>query len=69
MNAPIPQQLLASQVEGPVRLREIPYNYTSFSDREIVLMLVECNDSARGRDVTVLVESNWHFGWRSGTFE
>src|SRR5665213_3316564 len=26
--------------EAPVRLREIPYNYTSFSDREIVLRLL-----------------------------
>jgi FAD/FMN-containing dehydrogenase/Fe-S oxidoreductase len=25
---------------GPVRLREIPYNYTSFSDREIVIRLL-----------------------------
>src|SRR5690606_31483499 len=26
--------------EPPVRLREIPYNYTSFSDREIVVRLL-----------------------------
>ena len=25
---------------SPVRLREIPYNYTSFSDREIVIRLL-----------------------------
>ena len=25
---------------GPARLREIPYNYTSFSDREIVIRLL-----------------------------
>lgn len=40
MNAPIyfePPQNLASQ---PSRLREIPYNYTSFSDREIVLRIL-----------------------------
>ena len=40
MNAPLsPAVLLAAQAaEGPQasRLREIPYNYTSFSDREIV---------------------------------
>ena len=36
MNAPTPlHQLLPSTQEAP-RLREIPYNYTSFSDREIV---------------------------------
>ena len=27
-------------LEPPVRLREIPYNYTSFSDREIVIRLL-----------------------------
>ncbi|MBL8482299.1 MAG: DUF3683 domain-containing protein, partial [Rhodocyclaceae bacterium] len=26
--------------QAPVRLREIPYNYTSFSDREIVIRLL-----------------------------
>ncbi|MEZ5703361.1 MAG: FAD/FMN-binding oxidoreductase [Burkholderiaceae bacterium] len=41
MNAPIPHTLLenAASDEAP-RLREIPYNYTSFSDREIVLRLL-----------------------------
>jgi len=40
MNAPIyfePPQNLKSQ---PLRLREIPYNYTSFSDREIVIRIL-----------------------------
>ena len=41
MNAPLPQHLLvtASSSLKPeaARLREIPYNYTSFSDREIVI--------------------------------
>lgn len=42
MNAPIASQLLASQdaAAGTPRLREIPYNYTSFSDREIVSRLL-----------------------------
>jgi len=40
MNAPIPlQHLMQADAEAP-RLREIPYNYTSFSDREIVLRLL-----------------------------
>ena len=40
MNAPtIFPALVASGQEG-TRLREIPYNYTSFSDREIVLRLL-----------------------------
>jgi FAD/FMN-containing dehydrogenase/Fe-S oxidoreductase len=40
MNAPLPQQLLAAAVADTPRLREIPYNYTSFSDREIVIRLL-----------------------------
>ncbi len=40
MNAPIPlHQLTAAAAQAP-RLREIPYNYTSFSDREIVIRLL-----------------------------
>ncbi|MFA7623328.1 MAG: FAD/FMN-binding oxidoreductase [Pusillimonas sp.] len=42
MNAPLASHLLATQppsTEVP-RLREIPYNYTSFSDREIVSRLL-----------------------------
>jgi FAD/FMN-containing dehydrogenase/Fe-S oxidoreductase len=44
MNAPLPllpPPALAEAVDaGGVRLREIPYNYTSFSDREIVIRLL-----------------------------
>jgi FAD/FMN-containing dehydrogenase/Fe-S oxidoreductase len=43
MNAPTsPQALRADSpvLEPPARLREIPYNYTSFSDREIVIRLL-----------------------------
>ncbi|MBY0240976.1 MAG: FAD/FMN-binding oxidoreductase [Burkholderiaceae bacterium] len=43
MNAPAQiQALLAESPHGPAptRLREIPYNYTSFSDREIVIRLL-----------------------------
>jgi FAD/FMN-containing dehydrogenase/Fe-S oxidoreductase len=38
MNAPLPSQILAEALSpaANARLREIPYNYTSFSDREIV---------------------------------
>src|ERR1041385_1768350 len=40
MNAPSEQLLeQAALIEAP-RLREIPYNYTSFSDREIVIRLL-----------------------------
>ena len=40
MNAPTTlKQWMASTHEG-ARLREIPYNYTSFSDREIVIRLL-----------------------------
>jgi hypothetical protein len=41
MNAPITLNHLMAAVPGDVpRLREIPYNYTSFSDREIVIRLL-----------------------------
>jgi FAD/FMN-containing dehydrogenase len=40
MNAPIAQRFLMAQAEDSPRLREIPYNYTSFSDREIVARLL-----------------------------
>ncbi|MCW5654625.1 FAD/FMN-binding oxidoreductase [Hydrogenophaga sp.] len=40
MNAPTPLSLLANTTDDAPRLREIPYNYTSFSDREIVLRLL-----------------------------
>ncbi|MCJ0765081.1 DUF3683 domain-containing protein [Variovorax terrae] len=40
MNAPTALATLVSQAAEPVRLREIPYNYTSFSDREIVIRLL-----------------------------
>jgi FAD/FMN-containing dehydrogenase/Fe-S oxidoreductase len=44
MNAPLPLQVTqpaqqGSDAQAP-RLREIPYNYTSFSDREIVMRLL-----------------------------
>ena len=44
MNAPTTLQLLMQADADAPRLREIPYNYTSFSDREIVLRLL--GDSA-----------------------
>src|ERR1700742_4790326 len=37
LSAPAPS---AEATAAPPRLREIPYNYTSFSDREIVLRLL-----------------------------
>ncbi|WP_407669201.1 DUF3683 domain-containing protein [Orrella marina] len=42
MNAPIASHLLASKPAShpDTRLREIPYNYTSFSDREVVCRLL-----------------------------
>ncbi len=39
MNAPVHIQTLLAD-NAPARLREIPYNYTSFSDREIVIRLL-----------------------------
>jgi FAD/FMN-containing dehydrogenase/Fe-S oxidoreductase len=42
MNAPTPPDLLAPGImpHAHERIREIPYNYTSFSDREIVIRLL-----------------------------
>ncbi len=40
MNAPLPLPALHADARSPTRLREIPYNYTSFSDREIVMRLL-----------------------------
>ena len=40
MNAPTPLSLFAVATDEAPRLREIPYNYTSFSDREIVQRLL-----------------------------
>jgi FAD/FMN-containing dehydrogenase/Fe-S oxidoreductase len=44
MNAPIPAEILNAEPASITRLREIPYNYTSFSDREIVIRFLgaEC---------------------------
>lgn len=58
MNAPTPlQHLLAAADEAP-RLREIPYNYTSFSDREIVVRLL----GARAWDVLNQLRQERHTG-------
>lgn len=42
MNAPFPSHLLNAEPaqDAQARLREIPYNYTSFSDREVVCRLL-----------------------------
>jgi FAD/FMN-containing dehydrogenase/Fe-S oxidoreductase len=40
MNAPLPLNSLEDHLQKAPRLREIPYNYTSFSDREIVIRLL-----------------------------
>ncbi|WP_394781493.1 DUF3683 domain-containing protein, partial [Undibacterium sp.] len=60
MNAPAQiQALLADAPHGaaPTRVREIPYNYTSFSDREIVIRLLgeeswQLLDTLRGKRQT-----------------
>ena len=66
MNAPTPLNLLlANPTEAP-RLREIPYNSTSFSDREIVIRLLGvevwdlllrlCQERRTGRSARMLYE-------------
>jgi FAD/FMN-containing dehydrogenase/Fe-S oxidoreductase len=66
MNAPIFLQQLASETSNGTRLREIPYNYTSFSDREIVIRLLGArawslleslkNERKTGRSARMLYE-------------
>lgn len=51
MNAPTPAYALLNVEPDAPRLREIPYNYTSFSDREIVLRLL----GARAWDILELL--------------
>ena len=40
MNAPLLIDAKLTAQDAAPRLREIPYNYTSFSDREIVIRLL-----------------------------
>jgi FAD/FMN-containing dehydrogenase/heterodisulfide reductase subunit C len=40
MNAPLAAPAVTDRTDAAPRLREIPYNYTSFSDREIVIRLL-----------------------------
>ncbi len=59
MNAPTTlNQLMAAADGGAPRLREIPYNYTSFSDREIVIRLL----GARAWDVLNRLREERHTG-------
>src|SRR3954468_7749784 len=59
MNAPTTlHQLIAPAGGEAPRLREIPYNYTSFSDREIVIRLL----GARAWDVLNRLREERHTG-------
>ncbi len=58
MNAPTALNALVLQAAQPARLREIPYNYTSFSDREIVLRLL----GARAWEVLQSLRDERHTG-------
>src|SRR6185369_9625574 len=61
MNAPLPEDPIAEAAEAAgaaPRLREIPYNYTSFSDREIVIRLL----GERAWDVLGLLRSERRTG-------
>ena len=57
MNAPLTSAQAAPLAE-PARLREIPYNYTSFSDREIVLRLL----GARAWELLQVLRAERHTG-------
>ncbi|MFV0680535.1 DUF3683 domain-containing protein [Ottowia sp.] len=58
MNAPATLNHLLAAADPAPRLREIPYNYTSFSDREIVLRLL----GARAWEVLTLLRGERHTG-------
>ena len=58
MNVPLALATLTAQATEPARLREIPYNYTSFSDREIVLRLL----GARAWDILQGLRTERHTG-------
>jgi len=58
MNAPTPIQHLLDAASDAPRLREIPYNYTSFSDREIVIRLL----GSRAWDVLNQLRQERHTG-------
>jgi FAD/FMN-containing dehydrogenase/Fe-S oxidoreductase len=58
MNAPTTLQHLMAAVDDAPRLREIPYNYTSFSDREIVIRLL----GSRAWDVLNQLREERHTG-------
>ena len=49
MNAPISPDFIRAQSHSSSRVREIPYNYTSFSDKEIVLRFL-------GDDIWMILE-------------
>ncbi|MBY4595838.1 FAD/FMN-binding oxidoreductase [Ottowia caeni] len=58
MNAPAKLDHLLAAADVAPRLREIPYNYTSFSDREIVLRLL----GARAWEILDNLRSERHTG-------
>ncbi len=58
MNAPTTLNQLMAAVDDAPRLREIPYNYTSFSDREIVIRLL----GSRAWDVLNHLREERHTG-------
>ncbi len=59
MNAPTTLNLLLAPGDSQApRLREIPYNYTSFSDREIVIRLL----GERAWDVLSQLRDERHTG-------
>ncbi|MGH8338381.1 MAG: DUF3683 domain-containing protein, partial [Gammaproteobacteria bacterium] len=58
MNAPTTLNHLMTAVDQAPRLREIPYNYTSFSDREIVIRLL----GTRAWEVLATLREERHTG-------
>ena len=66
MNAPTDAPLAEVEVAAP-RLREIPYNYTSFSDREIVQRFARERSGVEHGEVGRWIERDRHRGAAGAT--
>ena len=67
MNAPTTLSQLLAAVDDAPRLREIPYNYTSFSDREIVIRLLGARAwDVLNRDKIDFIISDWNMPQMTG---
>ena len=74
MNAPLSTDLLKAQAQNDDRVREIPYNYTSFSDKEILEILESVGVAYRRLDslseyTSKAIADGKVVGWFQGALE